>query len=250
MVSSGVRNFDQILSHGYPERSSILVSGPPGVGKEALGYWFIHSGLLEGDFCFYVTHRPVADVEKDMKAFGIRPDHAPEWMASSGSQKRCDINDLPLISSSIKNAVIQDRSKQTRIVTDVLSPLLVLNSLDSIYRYFSQLLTAVKQSNTVLIATAEEGMHPPNVMVSMEQLFDGVIEFRIYEIGLSLTPLIRVKKMLGLPPLNGYFRFSFAPHSMEITGALTAEGSGKTKELGIANWLRGPKKVGAGENVR
>lgn len=239
MVSTGVQNLDQILSDGYPERSSILVTGPPGIGKEALGYWFIDSGLVEEDFCFYVTHRPVSDVQRDMKAFGILSDHVPQWMGSSGSEKRCDLNDLPLISSSIKDAVDETKAKRTRIVTDVLSPLLVLNSPDSMYRYFSQLLAAVKEHNAVLIATAEEGMHSESVMTSMEQLFDGVIQFRIYGIGLSLTPLLRVKKMLGLPPLHSYFRFSFAHHCMKITGAFTAESTGKPREVGISNWLMG-----------
>jgi circadian clock protein KaiC len=242
VVSTGIQDLDQILGAGYPARSSILVSGPPGVGKEALGYWFVHSGLVQGDFCFYVTHRPVTDVQKNMRAFGIHSDQDPEWMASSGSQKRCDLNNPALISSSIKEAINQNEAKHVRIVTDVLSPLLVLNSLDATYRDFSQLLRDIKQHDAVLLATAEEGMHPPNVVASMEQLFDGVIELRIYEIGLVLTPLLRIKKMLGLPPLHEYFRFSFSHGLMKITGAMTSEPSGKVKELGIGGWLRGPKR--------
>ncbi len=41
-------------------------------------------------------------------------------------------------------------------------------------------------------------MHPPNVLTTMEQVFDGVIEMRLYEEGLAITPLFRVRKMLGL----------------------------------------------------
>jgi KaiC/GvpD/RAD55 family RecA-like ATPase len=39
---------------------------------------------------------------------------------------------------------------------------------------------------------------------------------RLYEEGLAITPLFRVKKMLGLPPLHGYFRFSVTRTGMEI----------------------------------
>jgi KaiC/GvpD/RAD55 family RecA-like ATPase len=59
-----------------------------------------------------------------------------------------------------------------------------------------------------VFALAEDGMNAPNALTTMEQIFDGVIEMRRYEQGLSITPLLRVKKMLGLPPLHGYFRFS------------------------------------------
>jgi len=68
----------------------------------------------------------------------------------------------------------------------------------------------------VVFALAEDGMHPPNTLTTMEKLFDGVIEMRLYEEGLAITPLFRVKKMLGLPPLHGYFRFAVSNTGMEV----------------------------------
>jgi hypothetical protein len=85
------------------------------------------------------------------------------------------------------------------------------------YNYWSQLVAELKQQDSVLFALAEDGMHPPNVLTTMEQLFDGVIEMRLYEEGLAITPLFRVKKMLGLPPLHGYFRFAVSSTGMEVT---------------------------------
>jgi KaiC/GvpD/RAD55 family RecA-like ATPase len=84
------------------------------------------------------------------------------------------------------------------------------------YSYWSQLLSDLKQQDSVVFALAEDGMHPPNTLTTMEQLFDGVIEMRLYEEGLAITPLFRVKKMLGLPPLHGYFRFSVTNVGMEV----------------------------------
>ena len=49
----------------------MLVAGAPGIGKEALGYWFVHSGLIQGDFCLYVTRLSTKDVIRDAKAFGV-----------------------------------------------------------------------------------------------------------------------------------------------------------------------------------
>jgi KaiC/GvpD/RAD55 family RecA-like ATPase len=48
-----------LLSDGYPEKSAMLVVGPPGIGKEALGYWFTLTGLAHGDFCLYVSRLSV-----------------------------------------------------------------------------------------------------------------------------------------------------------------------------------------------
>ena len=218
MVSTGVPTLDSILgSDGYPDRSAILVVGPPGIGKEALGYWFVRSGLIQGDYCLYATHRPVSDVLRDMKGVGIGTERVPEWLASSGSPIKCDLRDPTSISFNVKEAVHRNKGRRVRVAADVLSPLLVLNPLESMYSYWSQLLADLKQQDSVTFALAEEGMHPPNALTTMEQVFDGVIEMRLYEEGLAITPLFRVRKMLGLPPLHGYFRFAVTSTGMEVT---------------------------------
>jgi KaiC/GvpD/RAD55 family RecA-like ATPase len=217
LVSTGVASLDQILGgDGYPDRSAILVVGPPGIGKEALGYWFIRSGLVQGDYCMYATHRPVSDVLRDMKGVGVGTERVPDWIASSGSAVRCELKDSTAISFNIKEAVHRNKGRRVKVATDLLSPLLVLNPLEAMYGYWSQLLSDLKQQDSVVFALAEDGMHPPNVLTTMEQLFDGVIEMKLYEEGLAITPLLRVRKMLGIPPLHGYFRFAVSNTGMEV----------------------------------
>jgi circadian clock protein KaiC len=218
LASTGVPTLDSILGNdGYPDRSAILVVGPPGIGKESLGYWFVRSGLIQGDYCLYVTHRPVSDVLRDMKGSGISTERVPEWISSSGSPVKCDLRDATSISFNTKEAVKRNAQRRVRVAMDVLSPLLVLNPVEAMYGYWSQLVSELKQQDSVLFALAEDGMHPPNVLTTMEQLFDGVIEMKLYEEGLAITPLLRVKKMLGLPPLHGYYRFNVSNTGMEVS---------------------------------
>ncbi len=216
LVSSGIPALDRILGKGYPDKSAILVVGPQGIGKETFGYRFIHSGLIEGDYCLYATHRPVSDVVRDMQGVGVSTDRQPDWIASSGSPIRCDLHDSTAISYNIKDFVHRNKQKRVRVATDVLSPLLVLNPLESMYAYWSQLVSDLKQQDSVSFTLVEEGMHNASVLTTMEQIFDGVIEVRLYEVGLSFTPLFRIKKMLGLPPMLGYFRFSISSSGMEV----------------------------------
>ncbi len=220
MASTGVSSLDQILGgDGYPDRSAVLVVGAPGVGKQALGYWFIRSGLLQGDFCLYVTRMATREVLKDAKAFGV--DYAnriPFWIARDGGELKYDYRDLAGLSYSIKDILKKNNSRRIRLVSDVFSPLLMLNPPDTIYKFLTQLLADIKQYDAVILATMEDGMHEPQVMTAMQALFDGVVELRIYdEGGLSYVPILRVQKMLGVPPLPGYFRFSFSQNSMEVT---------------------------------
>ncbi len=219
MASSGVPALDKILAgDGYPDRSTVLVVGPPGIGKEALGYWFTQSGLAQGDFCLYVTRLSVKEVLQDEKGFGIdTTQKVPLWFASEGGQIKYDVNDLAGLSHSIKELLKQNTGRRIRVVIDVLSSLLMLNPPETIYRFLTQLFADVKQYDAVLLATVEEGMHQPQVLAAMQQLFDGVVEMRLYEEGLRVLPLLRVRKMRGLPPQPGYFNFSLTKNGMEVS---------------------------------
>ena len=219
MVSTGLRSLDDLLgSDGYPDRSAILVIGPPGIGKEALGYWFAQAGLLQGDFCLYVTRLSVREVLQDEKGFGIDTQQkVPLWFASEGGQIKYDVNDLAGVSYNIKEALKKNPSRRIKIVMDTLSSLLMLNPPETIYRFMTQLLADVKQYDAVMLATLEEGMHKPEVIAAMQQLFDGVLEMRLYEEGLRVLPLLRVRKMRGAPPQPGYFNFSLSRNGMEIS---------------------------------
>ena len=218
MASSGVPALDKLLADGYPDKSAVLVVGPPGIGKEALGYWFTQTGLVQGDFCLYVTRLSVREVQQDIKGFGIDMyQKVPLWFASDGGQIKYDVNDLAALSFNIKDALKKNSSRRIRVVVDVLSSLLMLNQPETIYKFLDQLLADAKQYDAVIVATLEEGMHKPEVLAAMQQLFDGVVELRLYEEGLRVMPLLRVKKMRGLPPQPGYYNFSFTRSGMEVT---------------------------------
>jgi circadian clock protein KaiC len=218
LVSSGVAALDPLLGDGYPDKSTILVVGPPGIGKEALGYWFTHSGLIQGDFCLYVTRLSVKEVLQDERGFGVDSQQkVPLWCASDGGQIKYDVNDLAGLSYNIKEVLKQNASRRVRIVIDAISSLLMLNQPETIYRFLTQLFADVKQYDAVLLATLEEGMHQPQVLAAMQQLFDGVVEMRLYEEGLKVLPLLRVRKMRGVPPQPGYSNFSLTRNGMEVS---------------------------------
>ena len=218
MATTGVSSLDGLLPGGYPDRSAILVVGPPGIGKEALGYWFTKAGLDQGDFCLYVTRLPVREVLHDIEGLGIDTrNRVPLWYASDGGQFKFEGGDLAGLSHGVKEILKQNAGRKVRIVIDVLSSLLMLNSPEVVYKFLSQLLADLKQYDSVILATIEEGMHPQEVLAAMQQLFDGVVEMRLYEEGLKVLPLLRIRKMRGVPPQPGYFNFSLTRNGMEVT---------------------------------
>lgn len=210
---------DRLLGgEGYPDRATVLVVGPPGVAKEVLAYWFTHSGLMNGDFCLYITRVSVKDVLRDEKAFGIDMERkVPLWMAVEGGQISYNLNDLAGLSFKIKEVLRNNSGRRVRIATDILSPLLMLNPPDSVYRFLSQLFTDIKQYDAILLATVEEGMHSPQALAAMQQVFDGVIELKLYQEGIRLHSLLQVVKMRGVATQPGFYNFSISRNGMEIS---------------------------------
>ena len=219
MASTGLSSLDQLLvSGGYPDKSVIMVVGPPGIGKEAIGYWFTQSGLVKKDFCLNVTRLPTREVLQDVKAFGIDfSQQGPFWFSSEGGEVKFDVNDLSGFSINTKEILKKNSDRRIRVVIDVISSLLMLNAPETIYKFLTQLFVAVKQYDAVLVAMLEEGMHPPDVLAAMQQLFDGVIELRLYEEGLKVLPLLRIRKMRGVAPQPRYYNFSFSHSGMEVS---------------------------------
>lgn len=166
----------------------------------------------------YVTRLSVHEVLQDVKGFGIDySQRVPLWFASAGGQVKYDVNDLAGLSYNVKEVLKQNTGRRARIVIDAVSSLLMLNPPETIYRFLTQLFADVKQHDAVLLATIEEGMHKPEVLAAMQQLFDGVIEMKLYEEGLKVLPLLRVRKMRGSPPRPGYFNFSLTRNGMEVS---------------------------------
>jgi circadian clock protein KaiC len=217
MASTGVEELDRLLGGGYPDRSVVLLVGPSGIGKEALRFWFMQAGLLKEDFCLYVSKSTPSEILQDFRAFGIDTRRAPTWYTRDGGDLRLNLNDLATISFNIKEKLQANAGRRLRVATDILSSLLVLYPVDVVYRFLSQLFEDLKNHDAVLLATLEEGMHEPKVVSTMTELFDGVIEFKLYEKGFRVNPLFRVKKMRGVLPRLEYFSFSMPRGRMEIS---------------------------------
>ena len=204
------------------QRSSILITGSPGIGKEALGYFFTQTGVHQGDFNLYVTRFSRHEILQDAVAFGIRElQSSVFWIAREGGQVKLNINDLPGIASEIRLVLSKNSNRKIRIVVDILSSLLMLNPIEAVYKFVNQLIEEVKQYDAVLLATLEEGMHPEEVQVAMQQLFDGFIEFSFHREGLKIFPLVRLAKIMGVTPRLNYYIFSSSDTGVQLLPAIS-----------------------------
>lgn len=218
LISTGFPQLDSILGSGYPKKSAILITGEIGTGKEGLCFRFLEAGKGQ-DKRIVLTHRGASEVVGDLQAYGCS-EEGIIWIDRDGSNSAkisVNIREIADASAYLKKITVEEVAVK-RIYTDLLSPLLLLNDVQKIYLFLHDLIVHTKKSNGVLIATIEEGMHTPREIATLEQLFDGVLEFKMLQEKLSILTLFRVKKMRGVPvpPRANYFRLTLQKQRMSV----------------------------------
>jgi len=121
------------------------------------------------------------------------------WISRDSDQARCDVGNLAGLSFDIKEILRQNANRKIRIALDIISPVLMINQAETTYRFLTQLFQEAKKYDAVLLATLEETMHKSEVLASMEQVFDGVVAFKIPADGSNRRPTLQVRKMRGTP---------------------------------------------------
>jgi adenylate cyclase len=198
LISSGIPSLDDLLGGGYPDRSAILIVGGEGIGKEKLSYKFIGVGLTDGDFCLYATHLSARDARQESIASGLGTEKMPLWVASEGGDAKIDTGDLASLSFNIKGLLNKNKGRRMRIVLDFLSPSLILNPPETVYRFLGQLVAETKRNDAVLLGLLEQRMHKPEVIAMIEDLFDGVIVLSQTVSDPGKMTQISVRKMRGV----------------------------------------------------
>ena len=71
-VRTGIPGFDSIISGGFKEGRSIILSGPPGSGKTTFGMQFLHAGANDFDEpgIFVTLSESPNEIKNDCKIYG------------------------------------------------------------------------------------------------------------------------------------------------------------------------------------
>ena len=71
-VRTGIPGFDSIISGGFKEGRTVILSGPPGGGKTTFGMQFIHAGAKDFDEpgIFVTLSESPDEIKNDFKTYG------------------------------------------------------------------------------------------------------------------------------------------------------------------------------------
>ncbi|RMF91221.1 MAG: hypothetical protein D6733_01715 [Methanobacteriota archaeon] len=184
----------------FPERYSVLLIGPPGVGKHEFCVDMAHYFLEKGEkVVFLTTERSPEDVENRSKTMGRDLSSLSEGLyyvdcyswclgrapRAEGASKR---NVLRITSPENLNEIIVKIEKvinvaggRVRLILHSLSPLFLHNDDREVIKFMQLLVTRIREEGSFILAAIQEGVHSPSIVNTLTYLMDGVVQMRFYE---------------------------------------------------------------------
>jgi circadian clock protein KaiC len=178
-LKTGISGLDELLGGGLPEGSSVIVSGPPGIGKSNIAMQYIYTGLTQYDEpgLYLNTEENVEDVIEYARTFGW------DFKTYIDSNKLAILDTRIFAKSDLELGMdiglINEMIREMNVKRFVLDSTTVFNYLfeDSKSKrvHMIRFLEAMKRNNCTTLLVSEENEYLPKKFTVEHFLADGVI---------------------------------------------------------------------------
>ncbi|WP_028840665.1 ATPase domain-containing protein [Thermodesulfobacterium hveragerdense] len=206
-LSSGIKGLDEILSGGFLESNSYLITGGPGNGKTTFCLHFLEEGSKNGEPCLFITlGEKEEQIRKNAGKLGLKLENVHFLDLSPSSKFFIEMEYYDIFSpaeverepvtQAIKEKV--EALKPKRVVIDSMTHFRYLAT--DVFQFRRQVLSFLRfltENGATVLFTAEASVEAPDS--DLRFLADGIIELSFSEIGRQLE----VKKYRGSEYLSG-----------------------------------------------
>jgi KaiC/GvpD/RAD55 family RecA-like ATPase len=219
----------------FPEKYSVLLTGPPGVGKQGYSLDLANHYLMSGEkVIFLTTESSPEDIEKRGADIGV--DFSPytnnlyfvdaySWsLRQPPPSKTSNRNVIKISSPESLNEIIVKVERimgifgdKVRLIIHSLSPFFLHNEDKDVIKFVQLLVTRVKEDDSFVLAAIQEGVHSPSTVNTLNYLMDGAIEMRFHEAE-SLERQIRAHHLKDLPAATKWRSFTIDKAGFKIKG--------------------------------
>jgi circadian clock protein KaiC len=192
-VTTGLPKLDKLLRGGFPERTTILLSGGPGSGKTLLALRFLMEGVRKGEKCCYISLNEDRDellrASKNINALNNAEKHIGKNLA---------IEHIPMgenITMKKFIDIIVSYPKIDRLVIDNVNKLLIFAESKRVYRiHLSELVKHLKPMGcTLLLCETDDNKIDTGNGESFES--DGVVHLNFLDLEEKPMRTLSVHKM-------------------------------------------------------
>ncbi len=190
----------------FPKYYSVIVSGPPGVGKQDFCIRLADKFLENDDTVIMVTTEvPPEDIldelgeDENLYVFDIF-----SWSVGNiffGERvKRINPNYLDEILREIGN-IVKEVGKPVKVIFSSLSTLfspLFQHEKEYLIRFFQMLTVNMKNRYGFILYTLHEGVHEPHLINTLLSMVDGYIQMRFLETEKEIKRQFRVHHLKGV----------------------------------------------------
>lgn len=200
-VPIGIAGLDEMLQGGLVGSSCALVAGAGGTGKTTLGLHFLHTGVLQGHPCLFVSlEERLYKIFKAAEGFGFVRDFVRSrcFRVLCAPAAGLNVNQLfQQIQKSIQELDMTNR--QARIVIDGLTDLhALIQNPTALREYLFSLGSLFEEHSITAMFTNEVPGSPRDVDPIdpvLSPLMDTILYLRIYERSGILTRTLSILKM-------------------------------------------------------
>ncbi len=195
-IKTGLNKLDLLLKDGIPNKSSIMLLGPPKAGKTLFGLNFLLEGLKSDEFGVYiVTNSFPEDIVEKMGSItsmdkilengllrfvdcysvhaGIHKDNTAFIIRVGGPTALTEIGIA--FSEVVKR---MPKKKNMRVVFDSISTLLMYNNPRTIETFVQQINGKMKAGGASSMFIVEEGMHDEKDVTALNSILDSIIHMK------------------------------------------------------------------------
>ena len=220
--SSGIKNFDKLIEGGFPKDSTILLVGPPGVGKSIFCEQVLNKGVEMKEKCIFVTFdtRPEA-IRDSMARFGWRINgnltflDCFSWRIGSECNSvyaidgLSDLNQLNMVFTDM----LRDIGKRDkRLVADSISTLFLYSDPHMVPLFLHDFIAKSNSTDSTVFLTLEEGVHDNKVVSTLNFLTDGLIEMKFEED----KRFLRISKMKDTKHDRVWIEYEMTSHGIVL----------------------------------
>ncbi|MCD6206502.1 MAG: recombinase RecA [Methanosarcinales archaeon] len=206
----GISRLDELIG-GIKGGTNIMMIGPPMSGKDDITNSIAYHGLIDGNATVIVsTREPGKNVLDwfESRNLNILMEHigivdcvtrtlgfgAPETENIKMASSPVDLTGIGVkISQFFEHFWMEIQLRETRLCINSLSTILMYSNLQTVFRFLHVFTGRIKAANALGVYVIEDGMHDEKTIVTLKQLFDGMIEIREGEDGYQM-------RVVGLTP--------------------------------------------------